>query len=110
MSEVISEIIRQKELPTDCAGLLDYLTESDGKFISQEGNTWDFKREWPFSYSDGYFAAIGRLVCAFGNSNGGIIIFGVHDQERTGGHNHVNPNLDKLQLSLKQLLSGEPTL
>jgi hypothetical protein len=29
-----------------------------------------------------------------------MLIFGVHDQERTAGHNRVNPNLDKLQLSL----------
>jgi hypothetical protein len=110
MSEVISEIIRQKELPTDCSDLLGYLTETGGNFISQEGNCWDFKREWPFSYSDDYFAGIARLVCAFANSNGGLIIFGVHDYERTGGHNRVQPNLDKLQLSLKQLLSDEPSL
>src|SRR6185312_5552338 len=52
-------------------------------FVPQEGPVWDFKREWPFSYSDDYFAGIARLICAFANSYGGIIVFGVHDELRT---------------------------
>src|SRR5712671_6633158 len=48
----IEEIISKGELPPDSAPLLQHLTEPSGQFIAQEGSTWDFKREWPFSYSD----------------------------------------------------------
>lgn len=37
-------------------------------------------------------------------------MFGVHDESRTGGHNKVTTNLDKLQLSLGQLLTEVPKL
>src|SRR5262249_51443444 len=75
-----------------------------------EGPTWDFKQEWPFSYSDDYFGGIARLICAFANTYGGLIIFGVHDQSRTGGHNGVIPNMDRLQKALGQSLTGVPRL
>ena len=106
----IAEIISRGELPFDSAPLIAQLTEPSGKFITQEGSLWDFKREWPFSYSDSYFGGIARLICAFANSNGGLIIFGVHDEQRTGGHNRVSPNMDRLQQALDQLLSDRPSL
>jgi predicted HTH transcriptional regulator len=110
MIDGIAEIISQGELPSDSALLLAHLTESSGQFINQEGSFWDFKREWPFSYSDNYFYGIARLICAFANSNGGLIVFGVHDEHRTGGHNRVSPNMDRLQQALNQLLSDRPAL
>jgi hypothetical protein len=85
--------------------LLGPLIEDGDYYTSQEGPYWDFKREWPFSYSDDYFSGIARLICAFANTSGGIIIFGVHDEKRTAGHNKTNPNVDKLLKSLGQLLS-----
>ncbi len=81
-------------------------SQEDGTFIPQEGLYWDFKQEWPFSYSNDYFGAIARLVCAFANTQGGLIIFGVHDEARTGGHNKVKVNLDKFIQALRQLLSA----
>jgi hypothetical protein len=110
MSEAIEQAIESRELPADKAALLNSLTESGGKYVSQEGLSWDFKRDWPFSYSDDYFASIARLICAFANGHGGIIVFGVHDADRTAGHNKVAPNLDRLQQALKQLLSDLPQL
>ena len=53
--------------------------DENGLFTSIEGQHWDFKAEWPFSYSDSYFGGICRLICAFANSSGGLIIFGVKD-------------------------------
>src|SRR6185312_2469808 len=64
-------------------------------FVPQEGPVWDFKREWPFSYSDDYFAGIARLICAFANSYGGIIVFGVHDELRTAGLRRTSGNYDR---------------
>ena len=106
----IAEIVAKGELPSDSAPLMEQLVEPSGKFIAQEGALWDFKREWPFSYSDSYFGGIARLICAFANSNGGLIIFGVHDEQRTGGHNRVSPNMDRMQQALNQLLSDAPAL
>jgi hypothetical protein len=82
----------------------------DGLYISAEGPCWDFKSEWPFSLSDDYFGGIARLICAFANTHGGVVIFGVHDSKRTGGHNKVNINLDKFQIAIRQLLDFAPEL
>ncbi|AND86596.1 blr0871 [Bradyrhizobium diazoefficiens USDA 110] len=110
MVDQIYDVIRRGELPSERLPFLSYLLEDSEKFISQEGPVWDFKREWPFSYSDDFFCGIARLVCAFANSDGGIIVFGVHDTERTAGHNKVAPNMDRLQQALNQLLSEKPSL
>lgn len=79
------------------------LTEETGAFTEVEGQHWDFKEQWPFSYSDSYFGGICRLICGFSNSAGGIIIFGVNDKTRAGGKNKVRPNIDKLILAFEQL-------
>ena len=110
MQALIRDVIDKRELPLTREAALSCLLEENGKFISQEGPVWDFKREWPFSYSDDYFGGIARLICAFANSMGGIIVFGVHDELRTAGHNKVKPNLDRLEQALKQLLSGDVSL
>ena len=108
--DTLRALVSAGELPSDKDQFLAPLLQGDGTFIQQEGNVWDFKREWPFSYSDAYFAAIARLICAFANTYGGLIVFGVHDQTREGGHNKVTPNTDRLQQALKQLLSDQPQL
>ncbi|MBS9720896.1 putative DNA binding domain-containing protein [Tianweitania sp. BSSL-BM11] len=82
----------------------------DHHLIASEGALWDFKQEWPFSLSDPYFAGICRLICAFSNTDGGIIIFGVHDKKRTSGHNKVDINLDRFRLAVKQSISNMPDL
>lgn len=83
------------------------ILDENGFFTGVEGQHWDFKDKWPFSYSDEYFAGICRLICAFANSSGGIIIFGVNDKTREGGKNLVRPNTDKLSLSFRQLTSSD---
>ena len=110
MVDCVKEAIAKRQLPESKAELLGPLIENGSKFVPQEGAYWDFKRDWPFSYSDEYFAAIARLICAFANSYGGIIIFGVHDQTRTAGHNKVSPNVDRLQQALTSSLSNVPEL
>jgi hypothetical protein len=71
----------------DSDSLYDILCEPTGLFRLDEGPLWDFKAIWPFSLSDDYFAGIARAICAFSNTRGGILIFGVHDKHRTAGHN-----------------------
>lgn len=69
-------------------------------------STGIIKDKWPSSHKDSYFAGICRLICAFANSHGGLIVFGVHDETRLPGHNNVLPDIDKLTLSIKQLTSS----
>lgn len=94
----------------DSDELFGTLVDERGLFSTSEGTVWDFKETWPFSLSDDYFGCIARLVCAFGNTFGGIIIFGVHDTKRTGGHNKVSINYDKFILAVKQLLNSTPSM
>ncbi len=86
------------------------ITNEDGTFLDQEGTIWDFKESWPFSYSDAYFSGLCRLVCAFANTEGGVIIFGVHDKSRKGGLNKVRPNLDKFEQAFASITGKRPSL
>jgi energy-coupling factor transporter ATP-binding protein EcfA2 len=103
----IRQIIESGDLPEDKMQVVGSLIEEGERFTSQEGQYWDFKGEWPFSYSDNYFGGIARIICAFANSGGGLIIFGVHDERRLPGSNKVVPNVDRLQKALDQLLSDK---
>lgn len=105
----IAKWVEDGSLPGD-SELYAALTTAGGQFVDAEGDQWDFKAEWPFSLSDSYFAGIARLICAFANSSGGIIVFGVHDKKRTGGHNKVNVNLDRFYQAINQLLGVRPQL
>src|SRR3954464_13473056 len=109
MATDIQAIVSRGELPSDRLDVVGPLMDGE-RYSSQEGSSWDFKREWPFSYSDEYFGGIARLVCAFGNSTGGLIVFGVHDELRTAGHNKVAPNMDRLQQALSHLLTEKLSL
>jgi hypothetical protein len=93
LTEQVQEFIDRREFP-DNKKFLEMFCEGGNLFIDQEDSNWDFKDQWPYSYSDDYFLGIARLVAAFANSSGGLIIFGVHDEKRTGGHNKVKPNTD----------------
>ena len=97
-------------VPPSTEEFFQNLATEDDKFTDEEGPYWDFKDQWPFSYSDGYFGGIARLICAFANANGGVIIFGVHDKYRTGGNNKVQINLDRFSQALKQLIGHQPEL
>jgi hypothetical protein len=106
-SATIAEWCEAGILP-DSETLYQTLIDESGLFITAEGPYWDFKDEWPFSSSDEYFGGIARLVCAFANRSGGVIVFGVHDAKRTGGHNRVAINLDKFLVAFRQLTLAEP--
>jgi hypothetical protein len=79
------------------------LAENSSLFVAQEDTLFDYKRDYPHSLTDDYFAAICRLVFAFHNSFGGVIIIGVHDEKRTGGHNKIIVNIERLNTRLREL-------
>jgi energy-coupling factor transporter ATP-binding protein EcfA2 len=106
MAGTLGAIIEEGILPQNVEVILPFLTEADGLFISSEGPNWDFKESWPHSYSDSYFHGLCRLVCAFSNTSGGLIVFGVNDATRRGGKNRVQPNLDRFLQAFHQI-TGE---
>ena len=110
MPTSILEIVRKGDLPITADEILPLLTNEDGTFLNQEGTLWDFKETWPFEYSDSYFGGICRLICAFANTEGGLIIFGVNDKSRRGGMTKITPNLDKLEMAFRQLTGQLPRL
>lgn len=110
MAQIISTIISDGILPVEPGEILKFIGEQNGTFISTEGENWDFKESWPFSYSDSYFHGICRLICAFANTAGGMIIFGVHDKTRKGGYSKVNPNVDRLTQAFRQLTGQDAHL
>lgn len=102
--ERLEDLIEQAVLPSDSQTLLQFLTDEDGIFVSREGASWDFKAGWPGSYSDSYFHGLCRLICAFANTNGGLIIFGVDDASRTAQNQRIVADLDRFSQAFKQLV------
>jgi hypothetical protein len=99
--------IKQQALPDNYDEILGKLYDAEkNDFPLQESLHWDYKREFPFSMSDDYFGGIVRLICAFHNTYGGIILFGVHDTTRTPGHNQVKINIERFNNVLRQKLSS----
>jgi schlafen family protein len=95
--DAIVDLIKSGNLPsTTPASLLSLYDPVRNIFPEQECAYWDYKAQFPFSLSDDYFGGILRLVCAFYNSFGGLIIFGVKDDTRTPGHNLVKINVERL--------------
>jgi Putative DNA-binding domain len=103
--EQILRWCRDKD-PPDADSVYEVFCEPSGLFRLDEGPVWDFKATWPFSLSDDYFGAVARAVCAFSNSRGGVLVFGVHDKLRTGGHNKVTINFDRFTQAIKQLVGA----
>jgi hypothetical protein len=79
------------------------IRDAAGLFHAQEDDLFDYKREYPHSISDSYFAGICRIVFGLHNSFGGILVLGVHDEKRTGGHNKVIVNVERLNTRLREL-------
>lgn len=82
---------------------VETLKNSDGIFTSQEDTMFDYKLEFPHSMSDPYFIAIVRLILAFHNSFGGVVVVGVNDATRTSGHNKKIVNIERLNTRLREL-------
>lgn len=98
------------EPPADDTEFYSAFVRSDGLFDDAEGRSWDYKDEFPFSLSEEYFGGIARLVAAFSNSYGGVVVFGVHDKKRDGGHNKVKINFDRFCQATSQLFGDLPPM
>ncbi|QXT35390.1 putative DNA binding domain-containing protein [Sphingomonas sanguinis] len=107
MTELLEDVIDRGRLPPDTTAILPYVTEPDGHFLSREGPLWDFKGGWPTSYSDSYFHGLCRLICAFANTNGGLVVFGVDDKARTGARARLVVDIDRFAQAFAQLVGSE---
>ena len=105
--ERVQRFIDSQKFPTD-EEFIDLFSDGETSFIQQEDVNWDFKDQWPFSYSDEYFLGIARLASTFANTSGGFIIFGVQDEKRTGGHNKVKVNADKFRQTVMAYMGRCP--
>lgn len=103
-NEALASILASNDT-SKLPNVLSELHDEKGIFVVDEGPLHDYKSEYPFSNSDSYFAGILRLICAFHNSYGGILIFGVHDKTRKGGHNKVFVDSEKINRKLRETLS-----
>lgn len=72
-------------------------------YWAQEDTLFDYKLEFPHSGSDSYFAGFVRISLGFYNSFGGVIVVGVHDEARTGGHNKKIVNIERLNSRIREL-------
>lgn len=97
--------IKARALPKSFDDLASTFLSVDGlSFAAQEDTYFDYKEAFPFSTSDEYFFGIVRLVCAFHNTYGGLLLFGVHDRDRTAGHNKVRVNIERFNTRLREVL------
>lgn len=104
INETLSSIVIAGELP-DSGAFLERLQCPDGFFIEAEGVQHDYKDEYPFSNSNDHFGGIMRLVCAFHNTFGGLIIFGVDDKSKKAGKNKVLIDPEKINRRLREVLT-----
>jgi hypothetical protein len=103
----VVEAIRTGRLPENAKDLFGELySEAAQTFPLQESLHWDYKQDFPGSWNSDYFGGILRLICAFHNTYGGIIIFGVHDSDRTLGHNPVQLDVERLNAVLAEWLNS----
>lgn len=103
-NEAFAKILENNDF-VELSQALENLHDEEGVFHTDEGPLHDYKREYPFSNSDNYFAGILRLICALHNSYGGFILFGVHDLTRLAGHNKVRVDSEKINRKLREILS-----
>ena len=106
-SRFVRNIISDRMFPDDPTVFLEAFCSTDRNIMElQEGSLWDYKKDFPFSRSDNYFGGIVRLICAFHNTFGGLIIFGVDDTTRQITGNPVQINVERLNAVLRERLSN----
>ena len=78
----IAAAIEQRSLPETAEQLFGRMWDvEDQAFVGQETFIVDFKDAVPTDFSKGFGASIIRLALAFHNTYGGIIVFGVRDDD-----------------------------
>jgi hypothetical protein len=107
LTTIVQAIVDAETLPPDLEALFSVILDTNkGVFEYQETDQLDYKNQFPFSKDDPYYESFVRLVCAFNNTFGGIIVFGVHDKLRTPGHNKVKIDIENENRKLATFLNN----
>src|SRR5262245_32520430 len=102
----VVDALKVRTLPANVSSFLNLIKNDElGTFDTQENTYWDYKDQFPHSMTDDYFWGICKLVCGFYNRYGGLIIFGVHDDKRTAGHNKVHVDVERFNTRLREVLN-----
>lgn len=93
----IVDAIADRQLPDTSEDLFGSMWDAgDKKFVSQETYVFDFKDRVPDNFTSDFGASIVRLVFGFHNTFGGLIIFGIKDDDFTSSGLAINLNVEAL--------------
>ena len=99
--------IRTLSLPTSLDSFSEALYDTSSQsFVVQESVHWDYKDIFPNKMKSEYGSGIIRLICAFHNTYGGIIIFGVDDDTKRPIGNPNSLDIERLNALLRDRLSA----
>jgi len=106
----ISNRLRNREFPEESLWFFELLCDSNTHFGNRETVVWDYKRDWPFSYSDRYFRSLVKHIIGFANTSGGILIFGVDDESRKTISSKIKINMDRLRVAIQNIVENPPEI
>ena len=107
VNELVRKIISSRRLPDNGKQILGEFASLDNfSMEQQEGNLWDYKKDFPSNRSGDYFGGIVRLICAFYNTYGGLILFGIDDESREILGNPNGINIEQINALLAQRLTA----
>ena len=105
-SQVV-ECIKHLTLPPTLSSFSETLFDEDSRtFVVQESLHWDYKNAFPEKLESEFGAGIVRLTCAFHNTYGGLIIFGVDDETKRPVGNTRQLDVERFNSFLRDRLSS----
>ena len=103
----VVECIRQLILPPSLSSFTETLfDEASRTFVVQESLHWDYKDSFPRKLDSEFGVGIIRLACAFYNTYGGLIIFGVDDETKNPMGNPHRIDIERFNAFLRNRLSS----
>ena len=103
----VIECIKQLTLPSSLSYFSETLFNQNSQtFVVQESLHWDYKDVFPKKLASDFGAGIVRLTCAFCNTYGGLIIFGVEDATKRPVGNSQPVDVERFNTFLRNHLSS----
>lgn len=103
----VVECIKNLTLPPTLLSSSETLFDNTSQtFVVQESLHWDYKDAFPRKLDSDFGAGIIRLTCAFHNTYGGLIIFGVDDETKRPIGNPNRLDVERLNAFLRDRLSS----
>lgn len=103
----VVECIKQLTLPPTLSSFsVTLFDEHSQTFVVQESLHWDYKDAFPRKLDSDFGAGIVRLICAFHNTYGGLVIFGVEDETKRPVGNPQRLDVERFNAFLRDRLSS----